>query len=107
MVISIWSALSAITPLLAPLLSLFLIVLGRIIWNHEQRIRELERGSNRRSRTLYGDENDDRQIGLSEDIKNLDERIEDVERTLDRIENHLSDINGYTYNDDGSRDRND
>jgi len=85
----VWSVLSALAPILAPLLSLLLVVVGRIIWNHEQRLRRLEADKTRLSRTLYGDEDDIQQTGLSEDINELSERVDRVEKMIEQVRDEI------------------
>lgn len=104
--VDIWSIVEALSPIIAPVVSLVLVVVGRIIWNHEQRIRELERSGNRQSRTLYGDEKDDRQNGVAQDVEDLETRMESVEKAVYRIERHVKEINGTRFDpyQDGSDD---
>lgn len=85
MTASIWTILTAIAPILAPVVSLALIVAGRIIWNHEKRLRSNEQSIVRHGRTLYGDDHDVQQTGLSQDIQSLIDRIERVEEKIDRL----------------------
>lgn len=101
------SILSALPTLIAPLIPLFFILIGRIIWNHEKRIRSVEKGKTRLGRTIYGDDKDTRQGGLAKDVENIEssvnkmsDRVEKVESTLNNIENHLSEINGYDKKDE-------
>jgi hypothetical protein len=85
MAVSIWQILTAIAPILAPVISLVLVLIGRVIWNHEQRIRSLEQSKTRHGRTLYGDDDDLQQTGLSHDLKDVLERLDRVERKLDKL----------------------
>lgn len=85
MAVSIWQVLTAIAPILAPVISLVLVLIGRIIWNHEQRIRSLEASETRYSRTLYGDDDDLQQTGLSHDMKDVIDRLDRVEDKLDKL----------------------
>lgn len=89
MAASVWQVLSALAPLLAPLLSLLLVLVGRILWNHEQRLRDLERGGTRRSRTLYGDEQDAQQTGLSDDLNNLSDRVVELEQSVSQLKDEI------------------
>lgn len=95
-----WEILTAVAPILAPVVSLVLVVIGRIIWRHEQRLRDLEQQSTRQRRTLYGDEDDDRQKGLSTDLRELIRRVETLEQTVARIERFISQRSGYSNEDD-------
>jgi len=99
MAVSIWQVLTAIAPILAPVLSLVLVLIGRIIWNHEQRIRTLEQSSTRHGRTLYGDDSDIQQAGLSQDLKDMIDRLDRLERKIDRLNGHHQD-----YDEDWSDD---
>lgn len=85
MAVSLWQVLTAIAPILAPVISLMLVMIGRIIWNHEQRIRSLESSETRYSRTLYGDDDDLQQTGLSHDLKDVIERLDRLEDKLDQL----------------------
>lgn len=91
MSITIWQILSAISPVLAPIISAILLLVGRIIWSHEKRLRNLEKGTTRQSRTLYGDEDDAQQTGLSEDLHTLSEKVDDLDTTLNEIKNKIDD----------------
>lgn len=91
--VDVWTVLTALSPIIAPILSLLLVVIGRIIWNHEQRLRNLEKSGKRRSRTLYGDENDPRQTGLAEDIRVLIQRTDRVEDKLGELTKKIDDLN--------------
>lgn len=95
--VSIWTALTAIAPVLAPVISLILVLIGRIIWNHEQRIREMEKSQRRHGRTLYGDDADYRQSGLSHDLKDVIERLSRVEQKLDELNGHHDHEDGETW----------
>lgn len=82
---SVWNIISAISPILAPIISLILVVLGRIIWNQEKRIRGLEKTAVRHGRTLYGDDQDLQQTGLSQDIDTLMERVDDIDEKMSEV----------------------
>lgn len=90
---SIWQILSILTQILAPLLSLFLVVIGRMIWNHENRITDLERSGTRQSRTLYGDERDAQQAGLAEDVKNLSDSVDELEESVSELRDLIKEMN--------------
>lgn len=90
--ITIWGVLSAIAPVLAPVLSLVIVGLVKIIWNLHQRINSLEEGNTRQSRTLYGDEKDSQQEGLSEDLNKFEERIADLEERVADLERRVNRI---------------
>jgi hypothetical protein len=92
--VSVWTVLTAIAPILAPLVALALSLVGRIIWNHEKRIRSLERGETRQGRTLYGDEDDPQQDGLANDIKYLSERVDQLEQTIGELRDEIHELNG-------------
>lgn len=85
MAVSFWQILTAIAPILAPVISLVLLLIGRIIWNHEKRIRSLEQSETRHGRTLYGDDDDMQQDGLSQTLQDLINRLDRVERKVDRL----------------------
>lgn len=91
--VGIWTVLTALAPILAPVISLLLVVIGRIIWNHEQRLRNLEKSGERTSRTLYGDEDDPQQTGLAEDIRVLIQRVDQVEDKLTELSNKIDEMN--------------
>lgn len=91
--VSIWTILTAIAPILAPIVSLILVLIGRVIWNHEKRIRTLEDGSTRHGRTLYGDDGDVQQTGLSQDMRDVVNRLERLETKIDRLNGNLEDRN--------------
>jgi len=80
-----WQILTAIAPILAPVISLVLVLIGRIIWNHEKRIRTLEDSATRHGRTLYGDDDDVQQTGLSHDMRDVVNRLERLETKIDRL----------------------
>jgi hypothetical protein len=86
--VDIWTILTAIAPILAPIVSLLLVLIGRIIWNHEKRIRSLEQSEKRHGRTLYGDDADSQQDGLSHDLADLIERLDRVENKIDTLNRH-------------------
>lgn len=88
---SLWTILTAIAPILAPVVSLVLVLIGRIIWNHEKRIRSLEQAQTRHGRTLYGDDSDVQQSGLSQDISSVIERLDRVEDKLDQLNGNYED----------------
>lgn len=92
MAITIWQVLTAIAPILAPVVSLFLILVGRVLWNHEQRIRSLEESGTRQSRTIYGDEKDPQQDGLAQDMMAQTEKLDEIEDRIDAIERMLNDL---------------
>jgi len=83
--VSLWTILTALAPILAPVISLILVFIGRIIWNHEKRLRSLEQAKTRHGRTLYGDDSDVQQSGLSHDINDMIQRLDRVENKLDRL----------------------
>jgi len=85
MAVSIWTILTAIAPILAPVVSLVLVFIGRIIWNHEKRIRSLEQSETRHGRTLYGDDDDVQQHGLSQDLQQLIDRLDRLEQKVDEL----------------------
>lgn len=91
MQVSIWQILTAIAPILAPVVSLILVLIGRIIWHHEKRLRTLEQAKTRHGRTLYGDDEDVQQRGLSENLHNVIDRLDRVERKLDTLNGHVDD----------------
>lgn len=86
--VDLWTILTAIAPILAPIVSLLLVLIGRIIWNHEKRIRSLEQSEKRHGRTLYGDDDDSQQDGLSNDLTDLIERLDRVEDKIDQLNGH-------------------
>lgn len=90
--ITIWSVLSAAAPLLAPVLSLFLIAIGKILWDFHQRLNSLEEGTTRQSRTIYGDEKDPQQTGLSEDLYTMEERVAKLEERVANLEQRVDQI---------------
>jgi septal ring factor EnvC (AmiA/AmiB activator) len=92
MQLDVWQVVSALSPLFAPVLSLFLVVLGRIIWNHEQRLRELERGSERQSRTIYGDERDAQQTGLAQDLNRLTDRVDQLDADINELRESIDQL---------------
>lgn len=91
--VSVWTVLTAIAPILAPLLALALTVVGKIVWNQEMRIRSLEQGETRQSRTLYGDEGDPQQSGLAHDINKLSTRVDKLERTIGELRDEIQRMN--------------
>lgn len=88
---TLWEILTAITPVIAPLISLLLVLIGRIIWNHEKRIRSLEQSRTRHGRTLYGDDDDIQQTGLSHDLKDVLDRLDRVEDKIDTLNDNYGD----------------
>lgn len=74
-----WEILTAIAPVLAVLVSLGLTFVFHLLWNHEKRIRDNERSRIRHGRTLYGDDDDPTQNGLSKEIKYLEDNKQDKE----------------------------
>jgi hypothetical protein len=93
--VTIWDALAGIAPLLAPLLVLALTAVGKVVWNHEKRLRNVEKGKTRHGRSLYGDERDQSQPGLSAKVNRLDERVTKMEGEVSEILEHVRDMNGY------------
>lgn len=91
MSVSIWQILTAIAPILAPVVSLVLVLVGRIIWNHEKRIRSLEQSQIRHGRTLYGDEDDVQQNGITHDVRRIIERLDALDKTIDKLRDTWSD----------------
>lgn len=98
MAVSIWQILTAIAPVLAPVISLVLVLVGRIIWNHEQRLRSLEQSRTRHGRTLYGDDDDMTHDGLSHNLSDVLARLDRVEKKLDKLNGEHDDWPGE--NDD-------
>lgn len=86
MSVTIWQILTAIAPVLAPIVSLLLMFVGKVIINHERRIRNLEQSKRRHSRTLYGDDDDLQQQGVSKIIENIYTRIEDSEEDIEDLQ---------------------
>lgn len=80
-----WDVISAISPILAPIISLILALIGKVVWNHERRVRQLEQTAVRHGRTLYGDEKDIQQNGLAQDIEIIIDRINNVESELSEL----------------------
>lgn len=80
-----WDVISAISPILAPIISLILALIGKVVWNHERRVRQLEQTAVRHGRTLYGDEKDIQQNGLAQDIEIIIDRINSVESELSEL----------------------
>lgn len=93
MAVSIWQVLTAIAPILAPIIALVITVLGKIIWNHENRLTDLERGNTRQSRTLYGDEDDAQQDGLSKNVNEISERLTKLEQTIGELRDEVEELN--------------
>lgn len=89
--VTLWGILSTIAPILAPILSLLLVTIGRIIWNHEKRIRQLERETTRHGRSLYGDDEDAQQTGVSQDMKKITDRIDDIQSDIVDIKQQITD----------------
>lgn len=85
MAVSIWTILTAIAPILAPVVSLVLVFIGRIIWNHEKRLRSLEQSETRHGRSLYGDDEDVQQEGLSQDLQDVLDRLDRLEQQVDEL----------------------
>jgi|APHM01.1.fsa_nt_gi hypothetical protein len=88
--VTVWTVLTAIAPVLAPIVSLILIFVGRVIWNQEKRIRSLESSETRHGRTLYGDDDDLRQQGLSSDIRDVIDRLDRLEDKIDELNVHYN-----------------
>jgi hypothetical protein len=77
--VSIWEILSAISPVVAPIVSLVLLFIGKVIINHERRIRDLENRTTRMRRAVYGDKDNVQQPGLARDVEDLQDRISNLE----------------------------
>lgn len=90
MAVGLWGVLNTIAPILAPIVSLIILFLGKVIWNHERRIRQTEKSCVRHSRSLYGDEDDIQQLGLSEDLSDVIDRLERVENKIDTMHEYNS-----------------
>lgn len=91
MTVSFWQILTALAPILAPVISLVLVLIGRIVWNHEQRLRSLEQSETRYGRSLYGDEGDAQQSGITESFDDLRKRLERLEQKVDQLNGHYED----------------
>jgi len=85
MAISFWSALNTLAPIIAPIVSIVIVFMGKVMWNQEQRIRGLEQSMVRHSRTLYGDDADMQQPGLSENLQDVIDRLERLEQKIDSM----------------------
>lgn len=96
MAVGIWTVLQTLVPLFGPIVSTIVAVMGKVLWNHERRIRNLEQDTTRQGRTIYGDSKDDRQAGLSQDIQDIAERARENADRLDSIEHTIEDH----YHDD-------
>lgn len=90
--ITVWDALAALAPLLAPILVLALTAVGKVLLDHERRLRAQEGAKNRQSRTLYGDENDPQQRGLSKDIAVMSDRIDKIESMIEDAQNDIDSL---------------
>lgn len=91
MSITVWQSIRILSQFLAPILSFLLLVMGRALWNLNSRVKALEKGETKHSRTLYGDEDDPVHSGLAHQLadlqKSVDELGEKVDHLCDRIEN--------------------
>lgn len=98
-----------LTPILVATVSLLIGSGGTAWWYHEKRIRRLEAGQSRQARSVYGDESNPLQDGLTGSVSELEEQIaktkegiRESEETIEQIESYLEEINGYRekYGDD-------
>jgi len=78
MSVTVWDVLSSLAPLLAPVVSLGLLLLGKIVWNLHQRIENNEVDLTKVKRTLYGDTDDAIQDGLTEGQADIRGLVEDL-----------------------------
>lgn len=83
-----WQMLQGLAPLLVGAGSLLVGLSGllaKAYINHRRRIRALEKKSTRHSRSLYGDENDVQQTGIAQDVRVIEQRVEDLEEEVQEI----------------------
>jgi hypothetical protein len=89
---SIWQILQGLAPTVVPVTIASLGVLGKVLYNHERRIRRLEKGRTRHSRSLYGDEQDPQQTGIAQDIRTIDERVASLEADVAEIKDIVEEL---------------
>lgn len=85
MVYALWKVLIDLGPALLPVLGLLFLLLSRVIWNHERRIRSLEQAKTRLGRSVYGDDDDINQAGLSATLQDVIDRLDRVEEKVDEL----------------------
>ena len=88
---SFWTILTSVAPILAPIISIILAVLGKILWNHEKRITQNEQSVTRHGRSLFGDDDDSQQAGATEDLNALTDRVDEVEEEVAEIRRRIND----------------
>lgn len=89
MEITVWGLLSLLAPILAPILAAVTVAIGRFVWTHEKRIRTLERGQIRHGRSIYGDDDDVQQTGISETLRDVIARLDRIESKVDDLESEV------------------
>jgi hypothetical protein len=78
-----WTILTAVAPVLAPIVSAGLIGLGKLWWDQRNEIKQLKQKTTRHGRTLYGDDKDVQQKGLAQELQHVQEQLNEIQQTLD------------------------
>lgn len=105
LLVGLWDALTAIPPkaAVAVLVIIFLAALTIGKKDHEKLL-EHGRTLTRHGRTLYGDEEDPQQTGITQDVHDVSQRIDRVEEKVDDISRRLDDVQQSVQNIESALD---
>jgi hypothetical protein len=84
--VNIWELLKVFGTIFTPIIVLILTAFGHLLWWFHKRLNTLEEGQTQVSRTVYGDKEDSRSAGLSQEISEIQTQIESIDEALDVIE---------------------
>lgn len=89
MSITVWDVLSALAPILAPIISLVLALFGKILWTLHKRVSDNEESITKLWRSVYGDDDDHVQEGLTKDQSDLRDVVDDISSDVQQLKEEM------------------
>lgn len=83
---------SVVGPSIAGIIGIVVSAMGVFVWRADRRSRSNKESIKRHGRTIYGDADDDRQRGLTTNISNIQEELEDLSETIDQMDQKVDSI---------------
>lgn len=90
--VTVWESIQILSQFLAPVLSFLLLVMGKALWNLNRRVKALEKGKVKHSRTLYGDEDDPIHSGLTHQLSDLQRSVDDLSEKVDHLSDQIEEL---------------
>lgn len=82
----VWQIITAVGPIAAPLIAVLLYIIRKKISSFIRTQGDHGSRLTRIGRTIYGDENDPHQTGLAEDVRRLQNRVQELEQRVRELE---------------------